>query len=87
MASERRESLEGIRVAFAALQDAVEAVDAARLELFDISATDERELRDLVQRVQSLVGELLLKVDDWQPPSVPAPQQRAARAASPRWLN
>jgi nitrogen-specific signal transduction histidine kinase len=87
LASERRESLEGIRIAFAALQDAVEAVDAARLELFDISPRDQRELRDLVQRVQSLVGELLLKVEDWQPPDVPAPQPRAARAASPRWLN
>lgn len=87
LASERRESLEGIRVAFAALQDAVEAVDAARFELFDISPTDERELRDLVQRVQSLVGELLLKVEGWHPPGMPAPKQRAVRVASPRWLN
>lgn len=87
LASERRESLEGIHVAFAALQDAVEAVEAARLELFEISPADERELRDLVQRVQSLVSELLLKVEDWPQSGTPPLRHRAARAASARWLN
>lgn len=83
LASERRDSLAGIRAAFAALQDAVDAVDLARLEWFEISCDDEGELRGLVQRVQSLVEDLLLKVESWQLSGAPS----RSRAASSLWLN
>lgn len=86
LASERRDSLAGIRAAFTALQEAVEAVDAARLEWFEISPSDEGELRSLVQRVQSLVEELLLKVESWQRPGAAARAQRG-KASDCRWLN
>lgn len=87
LASERRESVAGIRVAFAALQDAVDAVDAARLELFEISSADEGELRGLVRRVQSLVGELLSKVERWQLSGVPGTWPPSNASTTPRWLN
>jgi hypothetical protein len=86
LASERRESLPGIRVAFSALQEAVEAVEAARLELFEISPADEGELRALVQHVQSLVAQLLLKVESWQLSGVP-PSRLGDRGAVSRLLN
>lgn len=86
LTSERRESLSGIRVAFSALQEAVEAVEAARLELFEISPADEGELRALVQHVQSLVAQLLLKVESWQLSGAP-PSHRGPRAAASRLLN
>ena len=86
LASERKESPAGIRIAFAALQDAVEAVDAARLEWFEISPAEETELRGLVRRVQSLVEELLRQVEAWQP-RAPAGRSQRDSATSRRWLN
>lgn len=98
LASEHQDSLAGIRSAFAALQEAVEAVDAAQLEWLVLASGDEGELRALVQRVQALVEELLLKVESWPRPcqaprgSAPrgsAPRIRGARGgvAGDRWLN
>jgi hypothetical protein len=86
LASERKDSLAGVRAAFAALQEAVDAVDAARLEWFEISTGDEGELRALVQRVQSLVEELLAKVEGWQRPGSAA-RVPPRPAPSNRWLN
>lgn len=86
LASERKESLAGIRIAFTALQDAVAAIDAARLEWFEISSDDEGELRALVHHVQALVEELLQKVEIWRRPSSAVHPQRASTAAV-RWLN
>jgi hypothetical protein len=86
LASERKESLAGIRAAFAALQNAVEAVDAARLEWFEISPAEEGELRALVRRVQSLVAELLAKVESWRSPGAASVRQELG-AVRARWLN
>jgi nitrogen-specific signal transduction histidine kinase len=86
LTSERKESLAGIRRALAALSETVEVVDAARLEWFDITPADERELRALVQRVQALVQELLVKVESWQAPTAPS-TLNARATASARWLN
>lgn len=85
LASERRESLAGVRIAFDALQDAVDSVDAAHLEWLEISPADEGELFALVYRVQSLVEELLVKVEAWQVPG--ATGVLAEAAPSQRWLN
>jgi hypothetical protein len=83
--SETAQSLPGIHRAFAALQSAVEAVESARLEWFEISSSDEGELRSLVHRIQALVTELLSKVESWQQPAAAARQRAGSSPA--RWLN
>ncbi len=82
LASERRQSLAGVRAAFTGLQRAIAAVESARLEWFEITPADEDELRAMVQRIRALVAELLRKMDGWSPA---AAVPRRARGA--RWLN
>jgi hypothetical protein len=83
LAQPRPELFQAAGEALDSLNDAVDLIDDVRLQAFEVSRTEERELTEMVLCVQALIVLLLREVE--RPLALASRSQRKRLAARPSW--